>query len=109
MPSDRAIVVMITAGDRTEAEHIAELLIERRLAACVQILPEMVSIYRWQDAVERSSEHLLLVKTTLARFDELEGEVRAAHSYDTPEIIALPIIDGSRDYLAWLRENAAGK
>lgn len=81
------------------------MLVTRRLAACVQILPEMLSVYRWQEKVERSSEHLLLVKTTHARFAELEREVRAAHSYDTPEIIVLPVVAGSEDYLAWLGVN----
>lgn len=105
MSSEKAIVVMITAGDHAEAERIAALLVERRLAACVQILPEMTSIYRWQGAVERGKEHLLLVKTTPERFDELEREVRAAHSYETPEVVALPVVAGSSDYLAWLRDN----
>lgn len=101
--SDAPIVVMITAGSRAEAESLAEMIVGRRLAACVQILPEMLSIYRWQDGVERSSEHLLLVKTIRARFAELEREVRLAHSYDTPEIIALPIVVGSEAYLEWLK------
>ena len=96
---------MITVGDHEEAERIAALLVERRLAACVQIMPEMTSVYRWQGAIEHSKEHLLLIKTTPDRFDELEREVRLVHSYDTPEIIALPVVNGSSDYLAWLRDN----
>lgn len=103
--ADNAIVVMITAGTRLEAEQLAEMIVERRLAACVQILPEMLSVYRWQGAVERSSEHLLLVKTTHVRFAELELEVRTAHSYETPEIIAVPIVANSEAYLDWLRAN----
>ena len=103
--ADNAIVVMITAGSRAEAEWLAELLVERRLAACVQVLPDMLSIYRWQEAVERSPEHLLLAKTTHTRFAELEREVRHAHSYDTPEIIAEPVVAGSDAYLDWLRAN----
>ena len=103
LEADTAIVVMITAGSRAEAEKLAEMLVERCLAACAQVLPEMLSIYRWQGAIERSSEHLLLVKTTYARFAELEREVRDTHSYDTPEIIALPVTTASKPYLEWLR------
>ncbi|OLE52519.1 MAG: hypothetical protein AUG51_17710 [Acidobacteria bacterium 13_1_20CM_3_53_8] len=97
-----AIVVLMTAASREEAARIAEMLVGAHLAACVQILPEMESIYRWQGAVERAPEHLLLVKTTRANFDMLESEVRALHSYETPEIIALPIIAASAPYLEWL-------
>ena len=103
--SDSPIVVMITAGSRAEAESLAEMLVTRRLAACVQILPEVLSVYRWQGKVERGSEHLLFVKTTQARFAELEREVKAAHSYDTPEVIAVPVIAASERYLEWLRIN----
>lgn len=100
-----AIVVMITAGNRDEAERLAGMLVERRLAGCVQILPEMLSVYRWQETVELSPEHLLLVKTRQTHFAEIEREVRLSHSYDTPEIIALPIVAGSDAYLNWLRAN----
>jgi len=103
--SGSPIVVMITAGSRAEAESLAEMLVTRRLAACVQILPEVLSIYRWQGKVERNSEHLLYVKTTHARFAELEREVKAAHSYDTPEVIAVPVVAASEHYLKWLRVN----
>lgn len=105
MDADACVVVMITAGSRAEAERLAGLIVESRLAACVQVLPEMLSIYRWQGAIERSPEHLLLAKTTQSRFTELERAVRAAHSYDTPEIIALPIVAASETYLEWLRTN----
>src|SRR2546423_334937 len=97
-----AVVVLITAGSREEALRLAEMLIGARLAACVQVLPEMQSIYHWQGRIERTPEVLLLVKTTAARFAELEREVRALHSYETPEIIALPITAASAPYLAWL-------
>lgn len=102
---DDAIVVMMTASSREEAMSIADALIESCLAACVQVLPEMLSVYRWQDQVEHSAEHLMLAKTTRARFAELEQSVRALHSYDTPEIICLPVTDASAPYLAWLRES----
>lgn len=97
-----AIIVFITAGSREEAVRLAEMLVNSRLAACVQILPEMESIYFWKDKVERQPETLLIVKTVEAKFDELRGEVTALHSYETPEIIALPIINASAPYLEWL-------
>jgi periplasmic divalent cation tolerance protein len=80
------------------------MLVGAHLAACVQILPEMESVYRWQGKIERQSEILLIAKTTRAKFVELEREVRALHSYDTPEIIAVPVVDGSPSYLQWLKD-----
>lgn len=93
----------MTAANGEEAVRLADLLIGAHLAACVQILPQMESVYRWQGKIERQPEILLLAKTTRSKFDELEREVRALHSYDTPEIIALPIVAGSAPYLEWLR------
>ena len=100
--SDDAIVVFVTAANGEEASRLAEMLVGAHLAACVQILPEMESVYRWQGKIERSSEVLLLAKTTRGKFDDLEREVRALHSYDTPEIVAVPIVAGSAPYLEWL-------
>jgi periplasmic divalent cation tolerance protein len=88
--SDAAIMVLMTAGSREEAARLAEMLVGARLAACVQILPEMESVYHWKGEVRRDPEFLLLAKTTEARFTLLEREVRALHSYETPEIVALP-------------------
>ena len=96
------IVVLMTAPNAEEATRIAEMLVERKLAACVQILPPMTSIYVWKGEVQRESEILLVAKSTRAKFDELEEAVRAMHSYETPEIIALPIVAGSQSYLSWL-------
>jgi periplasmic divalent cation tolerance protein len=104
--NSEAIVVVMTAASREEAARLADMLVGARLAACVQILPEIESIYRWQGAVERTAEVLLLAKTVRSRFTELEREVRALHSYETPEIVALPIIESSAPYLAWLTENS---
>src|ERR1044072_5751646 len=101
---DDAIVVFLTAANGEEATRLADMLVGGHLAACVQILPEMESVYRWQGKIERSSEILLLAKTTRGKFDELEREVRALHSYDTPEIVAVPVIAGSAPYLDWLKE-----
>jgi periplasmic divalent cation tolerance protein len=98
-----AIVVLMTAGSREEAARLAEMLVGSRLAACVQIMPEMESVYHWQDKIERAPETLLLAKTTRENFAELEREVRALHSYETPEIISLSIDAASAPYLEWLR------
>lgn len=97
-----AIVVFMTAANGEEAARLAEMLVGAHLAACVQILPEMESVYRWQGKIERQSEILLLAKTTQGKFAELEREVRALHSYDTPEIIAVPVSEASAPYLKWL-------
>jgi periplasmic divalent cation tolerance protein len=102
MSEAEAIVVLMTAASFEEAERIAEMLVNQRLAACVQILPEMQSIYFWQDEVQRDREVLMIAKTVRANFAALEQQVRAMHSYETPEIIALPIVAGSERYLEWL-------
>jgi len=102
MPDDDAIVVFVTAPNGEEATRLAELLVGAHLAACVQILPEMESVYRWEGKIQRQSEILLIAKTTTEKFAELEKEVRALHSYETPEILAVPIVAGSSPYLAWL-------
>ena len=104
---DDAIVVFMTAASGEEATRLAEMLVGANLAACVQILPEMESVYRWQGKIERQSEVLMLAKTTQGKFDDLEREVRALHSYDTPEIVAVPIVTGSAPYLEWLIKAAA--
>jgi len=97
-----AIIVFMTAGSTDEASRIAQLLVEKNLAACVQILPEMQSVYRWKGEVETQPEILILAKTVASKFSELETQVRAVHSYETPEIVAAPLINGSRPYLEWL-------
>ena len=96
------IVVFLTAPNGEEATRLADLLIGAHLAACVQILPEMESVYRWQGKIERQSEILLIAKTTAGKFADLEREVRALHSYETPEIVAVPLVAGSKPYLEWL-------
>lgn len=99
-----AVVVLCTCETELQAKHIAENLVRSRLAACVNIVPGLQSIYRWQDKLETAHEILLLVKTTRERFPALRDRVKELHAYDTPEIIALPVSDGSADYLSWLRE-----
>jgi periplasmic divalent cation tolerance protein len=101
-----AIVVMMTAGSQEEASRLAEMLVGAHLAACVQIMPQMESVYRWKGAVHHAPEFLLLAKTTAACFDELEREVRSLHTYDTPEIVALPVTHVSAPYFDWLTSNA---
>ncbi|HKQ99507.1 MAG TPA: divalent-cation tolerance protein CutA [Pyrinomonadaceae bacterium] len=100
-----AIVVLMTAGSREEAARLADLLVVARLAACVQILPEIESIYHWEGKVERAAEILLLAKTTQSNFAALEAAVRSLHTYETPEIVALPVTAGSAPYLEWLAGN----
>lgn len=103
-----AIVVFITAANVEEAQRIANALVERQLAACVQILPEIESVYRWKDAVQREREVLILAKTMAPQFSELEDAVRAIHSYETPEIVAVPVSQVSAPYRAWLAANVRG-
>src|SRR5215813_7235372 len=105
--SSDAIIVFMTASNGEEAARLADMLVGAHLAACVQILPEMESVYRWQGKIERAPEILLLAKTTKSKFEELEREVRALHSYDTPEIIAIPVVAGSTRYLEWLTQATA--
>jgi periplasmic divalent cation tolerance protein len=100
---ESALVVMTTAETPADGERLAKLLVEAELAACVQILPQITSVYRWQGKVEQAGETLLLIKTTRAAYAELEEAVKQNHSYQTPEIIALPIEVGSSEYLNWLK------
>ena len=103
-----AIVVFMTSANADEARRIAKELVERQLAACVQILPEIESIYRWNGEVQRETELLLLAKTTAAQFDDLEKAVREIHSYETPEIVAVPMVQVSEPYRVWLVDNVGG-
>lgn len=103
------IVVLVTASSIKEAEKIARHLVDGRLAACVNILPEVRSVFRWQGQLNVESETLLIIKSISVRLDAITKKVKELHSYEVPEIIALPIIGGSADYLDWLRrESAAG-
>jgi periplasmic divalent cation tolerance protein len=96
------IVVLVTVGSAEEGERIAEALVGEQLAACVNLVGPIRSIYAWKGEVQRDEERLLIIKTRAARFADLERRVRALHSYDTPEVIALPISAGSQPYLDWL-------
>lgn len=101
------IVVFITASKEEEAAAIARELVERKLAGCVNILPNIRSIYRWEGAIEDEGEVLMIVKTQRSLFEQLRTKVKEMHSYSVPEIIALPIVEGSPEYLAWLKEATA--
>jgi periplasmic divalent cation tolerance protein len=105
--SDKKIV-LTTAGSRQEAEKIAHALVERRLAACANIVGPIHSVYRWQGKVETASEHLLIIKTTAAVFDSVAKVIRELHSYDLPECIQLPVEAGSAEYLAWIEQSVGG-
>ena len=98
-------IVLSTAGSEEEARKIARHLIERKLAACVNIVPQIESIYRWQGRVEEAREWLLLVKTTAERFPAVRDALRELHSYDLPECVAIAIEDGSSGYLQWIGES----
>ena len=103
------IVVFITASNEDEAAKIAKALVEARLAACVNIIRNIRSIYSWQGKIEDDSEVLMIAKTQKRLFNALSAKVKELHSYTTPEIIALPIIEGSEDYLKWLGDTVGSK
>ena len=103
-------VQISTATDRREdAEKISRALVKRQLAACVQILGPITSIYSWKGKIETTEEWLLLIKTRRELFKKVEQSIKGLHSYETPEIIALPVLEGSRDYLGWLAVELAKK
>lgn len=102
-------MVLVTVGSGDEASRIARALVEEGLAACVNIVPEVRSIYRWKGALKNESEALLLIKTSAGLMENLEKKIRILHSYEIPEILVLPIDRGNEAYLAWLEENLGGK
>ena len=108
MSSSEHVAIFITVGSLDEADKIAQALVERMLAACVNIVPSITSVYRWQDGVQRDSEALLIVKSRRDVFEHLARCVKELHSYETPEIIALPIVAGDADYLHWLNSSVPG-
>lgn len=96
------IVVFSTASSAEEAEKIARVLVEERLAACVNVLPGARSVYRWKGAIESSEEWVLVIKSSRERFDRLRARLEKVHSYEVPEVVALAVVDGSKNYLNWL-------
>jgi periplasmic divalent cation tolerance protein len=98
------IVVLVTCGSEEEAVKIANSLVEEGLVACVNIISPVRSIYRWEGKIWDEKEWVLIIKTQKKRFEELEKKVKSLHSYSVPEVIALPIVEGSTSYLKWLEE-----
>lgn len=98
----RPVVCLTTLTNRRDGEKMARLLVQKRLAACVNVIPGVVSFYHWKGKLCRSREVMLLIKTTTSRVSALEKELHARHPYELPEFIVLPIVKGSRHYLAWL-------
>ena len=102
------VVVLSTVARAEDAERIGRALVERGLAACVNVVPGLVSIYRWQGQLESQEERLLLIKTRAERFEALREALVALHPYEVPEVVALPIAAGHAPYLAWLDDNSRG-
>jgi periplasmic divalent cation tolerance protein len=103
-------VVLVTCASMAEARKIGHAVVEKKLAACANIVAGVESIYRWKGKVERAREALVIMKTSETRLRQLKREVKRLHSYDVPEFIALPIVAGSKEYLQWIGENTlAGK
>jgi periplasmic divalent cation tolerance protein len=102
-------IVLTTAGSEEEARKIARALVDRRAAACVNIVPQVASIYRWQGNVEEAREWLLIVKTTAAAFGQVRGAIAELHSYDVPECVCLIVEDGSAAYLEWIAESVSAE
>ena len=102
-----ARIVLTTAGSPEEARKIAHALVERRLAACVNIVPQIESIYRWQQKIETATEWLLLIKTQAESFERIRAAIKELHSYELPECVMLDVAAGSQEYLAWIAENTS--
>src|SRR5262249_12887453 len=99
------LLVLTTTGSESEAKKIAEMLVGRRLAACVNIIPRIYSVYRWQGEVESAEEYLLLAKTSKEKESQVQAAIRELHSYELPECISIPIESGSAEYLQWVAES----
>src|SRR5438270_5410761 len=101
-----AVIILTTAGSKDEARKVAKSLVESRLAACVNVIPKIESVYRWEDNVQTAEEWLLLIKTSSLNFEAVQEAIRKLHSYDLPECIAIKISEGEEKYLEWLTENS---
>src|SRR5258708_2296811 len=103
------IVVLSACASPEEAGNIARVLVEKRLAACVSMLPGARSIYRWKGVVEEETEVLLMIKSSRGLFNQLRSELERMHSYEVPEVIAMPVVEGSERYLAWMDRELVGE
>ena len=98
------VVIYVTSGDAEESQQIARTLVEKRLAACVNLIPQVRSFYRWEGKVQDDSEALLVIKTSRSLFAAVRAEVERLHSYHVPEVLCVPILEGSPNYMTWLAE-----
>jgi len=103
MENDQKLIIFITTGTYEEADQVAEVLLKQRKAACINIIPGVRSRFWWEGQLHSDRENLLIVKAKASLLDEIVGLVKEVHSYDVPEIIALPIVGGNRDYLTWVK------
>ncbi|BBL34378.1 divalent-cation tolerance protein CutA [Nitrosomonas stercoris] len=107
--SAQFLLILTSLPDKTSAQKLAKILIEQRLAACVNILPSCTSIYRWQDQIETANEIPLLIKTVQERYTAIEKLIQSNHPYELPEIIAVPLDSGLPDYLQWVTRETTEK
>ena len=105
MPSAKQVVIFITAKDNEQAQRIAKGLLKAKLIACANIVPGVQSLFWWEGKIDEASEILLVLKTSASKINKIIGKVKSLHSYDVPEIIALPIVAGNKDYLKWVNES----
>ena len=103
------LLILTTVGSDSEARKIAQMLVERHLAACVNIIPKVQSVYRWEGKMENAEEYLLIAKTTREKEIEAQDAIRELHSYDLPECISIPIDGGSSEYLKWITDSLQSK
>ena len=105
MTSPDYVIALTTLPADADVEAFGKALVEDRLAACVNVLPEMTSIYRWEGKVEKAAERQVIIKTTAARLADLRDRIRELHTYDVPEFVVVPIVGGSDEYLRWVGES----
>jgi periplasmic divalent cation tolerance protein len=103
--NEQYLLILSTCPDKETAIRVANTLVSKRLAACVNILPKLTSVYHWQGQIEASEEHLLLIKSTRTAYDEVESAICETHPYELPEVVAVPLIAGLESYLAWIGDN----